>query len=288
MSYYPSHCDHIPPHDADPCEQEEFGRLRSVGFIRLDYSFDHSDAVAWHTGIATGQIISIPETNGQSPRASVVTGPPYGIRPGAILGYEFSATYYDPNFNSNCDFYNQLSRSLHYFFFYRTSSHLYITDVPVSIAPNRDIKNDLNADVVWEVDIRWISRQHPCGVATPDDVFEPSIHAPTHQTHTGGSIGTGGHTIGTYTGTDIIHPPVGLTGLTGISDIHVGIYTGTDVIQPPMGTTGSSSTADSATVEVGLSHTTSVYIDPKTAVIPTDIHDTTPIANSVTTPPPAG
>ena len=176
MSYYPSNCDPIATHDSDPCEETEFGRIRSAGFVKVGYTFNVNDASAWHTGIANGNIISIPETNGQAPKASVVTGPPYGIRPGTVLGYDFTATYLDPNFNSNCGFYNQISSSLNYRFFYRTSSHIYMTDVPVSVAPNRDVKNDLNAEVIWEVDIKWISKFFPCGTPTPDGVFEPSTH----------------------------------------------------------------------------------------------------------------
>ena len=59
-----------------------------------------------------------------------------------------------------------------YRFFYRTSSQVFITNVPVTIIPNTEVKNDLNAEVVWELDIKWIDNRFPCPVNTPDNVFD--------------------------------------------------------------------------------------------------------------------
>lgn len=212
MPYYPSLCETFIPHNPDPCEDREYGRIRSAGFIRAGFIFnttsttpDPTDTQEWINGITAGQIVIIPETNGDSPKASPVMGPRYGLHAGAVLGYDFEATYEDPNYNSNCSFYNQLIGNLNYSFFYRTSTHVYLTESPATIIPNRAIKNDLLDDIVWEVQVKWISNQFACGIAIPDSVFN---HAPYFYTlpSNGGGIVTGnthnynfGGTIGTLT-----------------------------------------------------------------------------------------
>ena len=175
MSYYPSACEQLEPHCTDPCESREYARLRSTGFIRMGYTFDPTSAAAWLAGIAAGQIVVIPETNGESPYASPRLGPPYGTHGDILLGYDFSARYEDPNYNCNCDFYNSIIGNLNYRFFYRTSSHVYITDTPATIVPNRDIANDLADEITWSIDVRWISRTFACGVPTPDGVFDIEV-----------------------------------------------------------------------------------------------------------------
>jgi hypothetical protein len=199
MSYYPSSCDSFIAHDPDPCEEREFGRIRSAGFIRTDYSFDSTSPAAWLTGITNGQIIVIPETNGEAGKGSPVIGPKYGPYAGAVLGYEFTATYEDPNYNSNCAFYNQLVGNLNYTFFYRTSSQVYLTAAPATIIPNRVVKNSLDDEVTWEVEVRWISKAFPCGAAIPDGVFDQAPYYYYMATITGGGSDPWKN-IGVYTG----------------------------------------------------------------------------------------
>jgi hypothetical protein len=199
MPYYPSSCATLVPHYPDPCEEREYGRIRSAGFIRTDYTFTVADPTAWLAGITGGQIIIIPETNGESPKGSPVIGPRYGYHMGAVLGYEFEASYEDPNYNSNCTFYNQLVGNLNYTFFYRTSANVYLTNAPVTIIPNRVVKNDLTEDVVWEVLVRWTSSQFPCGEAIPEGVFD---YAPYYYYE---AAPKGSPIFGTYTFSDDIY-----------------------------------------------------------------------------------
>jgi hypothetical protein len=176
MSYYPSVCTGLIAHYPIACDPREYGRIRSAGFIPVSYTFDIHDPAAWAAGVTTGHIIVIPETNGEASKASPILGPKYGSRADILLGYEFSAKYEDPNYNSNCAFYNQLVGNMNYTFFYRTSSHVYLSAAPVTIIPNRTVKNDLTDDVVWEVEVRWISREFPCGIALPDSVYEDAYY----------------------------------------------------------------------------------------------------------------
>ncbi|MBS1624567.1 MAG: hypothetical protein JST83_11140 [Bacteroidetes bacterium] len=203
MSYYsPSNCDRLPDHTASLCDEVEYGRIRSAGFILLDHTFDPTLTADWQYGVIHKKIIVIPETNGDSPKATPVMAPAYGLRPESLIGYEFTAHYTDPAFLTNCDFYNAAVGNMNYRFFYRTSSHVFITDVPCSITPNRDIKNDLTSEIVWEVDVKWLSKSFACGVPTPAGVFDTDIlnHLPPADGGGGGSIPGGGGGGGAPTG----------------------------------------------------------------------------------------
>lgn len=174
--YYPSNCDNlIPIHNCDPCESREYGRIRSAGFIHKDFMFadgDTENPVSWQTGITGGQILVIPETNGEMPEPGEKTGPGYGDTMESLLGYDFQARFNDPNFNSNCDFYNALVGNRNFRFFFRTSSKTFITPVPVTIIPKFSVANDLNAEVVWNVLVKWVSASFPCPFNTPEGIFD--------------------------------------------------------------------------------------------------------------------
>lgn len=171
--YYPSGCDSLYTHSCDPCEEREFGRVRSAGFIHKDFTFtDPSATTEWQSGMQSGAIIVIPETNGDIAKGAAKMGPGYGEIADTLLGYDFSAKINDPNFKSNCQFYNSMIGKRDYKFFYRTSSQVFITDVPVTIIPNTEVKNDLNAELVWELDIKWIHSSFPCPHDAPDSIFD--------------------------------------------------------------------------------------------------------------------
>ena len=176
VGYYPSNCDSaIPVHTCDPCETREYGRIRSAGFISKDFEFpggDTTNATAWNDAINAGTILVIPFTNGEMPEPSEKTGAGYGDTTETLLGYDFQAKFNDPNFISNCDFYNSLVGNRGFKFFFRTSSQTYISDKPVTIIPKFKVDNDLNAEVVWNVAVKWMSSQFPCPFNTPEHVFD--------------------------------------------------------------------------------------------------------------------
>ena len=173
--YYPASCDaEIPTHACDPCEDREFGRLRSAGFIHKDFEFANGDTEnpeEWKRGMESKQIIVIPDTNGEMPEPSEKVGAGYGDTVETLLGYDFTAKFNDPNFASNCDFYNAIVGNRNYKFFFRTSSKTYITPVTVTIIPKFSVANDMNAEVTWNVLVKWISNQFPCPFNTPEGIF---------------------------------------------------------------------------------------------------------------------
>src|ERR1043165_2054271 len=129
VGYYPGGCDvSIPVHACDPCEDREYGRIRSAGFIHKDFSFtDPTNELEWQTGINERKILVIPATNGEMSEPSEKTGPGYGDTTETLTGFDFTAKYADPNFKSNCDFYTSLVGNRNFLFFFRTSSQTFIT-----------------------------------------------------------------------------------------------------------------------------------------------------------------
>lgn len=174
--YYPSNCDlNIPPHTCDPCETTEYGVLRSAGFIHKDFAFtdgDTENVADWQQGILDEQILVIPATNGEMPAPSEILKQGYGDTAEILIGFDFTANFNDPNFASNCDFYNALVGNRNFKFFYRTQNKTYITDVPVTIIPKYAIQNDYNSVVEWNVGLKWKSKNHPCPFDTPEGIFQ--------------------------------------------------------------------------------------------------------------------
>lgn len=176
MGYYPSGCENeIPVHNCDPCEAREFGRIRSAGFIHKDFVFandDTTDVSEWERGIAANQIIVIPQTNGELSEPSEQVGAGYGDAVEQLLGYDFEAMFNDPNYSSNCDFYNAMIGKRNFKFFYRTSSKTHISPVTVTIIPKTKIDNELTSEVVWNVKLKWKASSFPCPIDTPAGVLE--------------------------------------------------------------------------------------------------------------------
>lgn len=174
-TYYPTTCNTAGDHNCDPCEAQEFGRIRSFGFIAKDYVFaddDPSNADNWTEGINNGSILIVPESNGEFPAPSPKMGPGYGQTVEQLLAYDFAAKVVDPNFASNCAFYNALKKNRNFKFFYRTSSQTYISTVSATIIPSYAIANDLTSTVVWTIDVKWQAGDFPCPFNTPETIFD--------------------------------------------------------------------------------------------------------------------
>ena len=178
--YYPDTCDNIVPiHVCDPCLDKEYGRVRAVAFVKGDYEFlDQTNLAEWEQAVQDGNVILIPKVHGALPEASEQLGPGYGDTTETLLGFEFSLTYYDPNYAENCDFYNQLKRSQDWKLMYKTSSKGHLTSKTVTVIPKAPIEDDLNAEVVWMVLVKWKDSDYACPFDFPSAVLECFIPVP--------------------------------------------------------------------------------------------------------------
>lgn len=175
--YYPSGCDDlVPEHVCDPCEEIEQGRIRSVAFIKTTFEFtDPSDPTEWQTGFASGDIILIPATKGTFDGGSEVEGPGYGDQVTRLQGYNFVLQYQDPNYKTNCVFYNTLKASRLYKAAYRTSSQIHLIDTTVQVVPKNPVTDDVNGEVVWDVLVKWAGKDLPCPYDAPPGIFDECV-----------------------------------------------------------------------------------------------------------------
>ena len=171
--YYPSGCEaEVGNHYCNPCDDPEYGRVRGTAFIAADFSFtDPSSATEWRNGILAKKIIIIPETNGTFDGGSEVEGPGYGDQASKLTGYNFSATYNDPNYKNNADFYNALKRSRSWKFAYKTATQVHLTQNTVSVIPKNPVTDDITAEVTWNVLVKWSEGDLPVPYDEPVGIF---------------------------------------------------------------------------------------------------------------------
>lgn len=160
----------------DPCLDEiELGRVRSIAFIHKDIfaavAANPTDANTWAQGIQDKKLFVIPETQGAFDGGSPNEVAGYGHVSTRVVGYEFVLSYKDPAYKANCGFYNSIKGSTKWHVAYATDTLTRISGKPVSIAPKSPIGDDDKSEVVWEVDVKWTEKDHPCPFETPDGIF---------------------------------------------------------------------------------------------------------------------
>lgn len=180
--YYPNSCaEEVPEHVCDPCEPKEFGKIRSFGFIDKSFAFENDDktnASEWLRGITEGLIKLVPNAHGELPEPTENLLPGYGDTEEELVNYSFVANVYDPNYSSNCDFYNKIKKARNnYYFVYRTSSKLHITEVPVLIIPKTQIQDDQKTLVDWKAVVKWTAADFPCPIEIPEGIFDACFTA---------------------------------------------------------------------------------------------------------------
>jgi hypothetical protein len=162
--YYPTNCDDfVPPHNCDPCLPKEYGRIRAVAFIKDSFTFlDPTSALEWEAGIQAGDIILLPKVHGTLADPTEKEGVGYGDVVSTVLGFDFVATYSDPNYSENCDFYNALKSAQNWKFMYKSSTKGHLTTSSVTVIPKPPIQDDLTTEVVWVVTVKWSAADHAC------------------------------------------------------------------------------------------------------------------------------
>jgi len=143
-------------HYCDPClSDREFARTRSGGFIKKAYLAtllaNPTDITLWQAGIASGDIIMIPETSGSYDPGNPQVLKGYGERKETYGPREQTLIINDPNYVANYAFYNNIGNQQDLVPFYRTSSLVHIFDTVASIVAKDTIADDIAGEVIWEV-----------------------------------------------------------------------------------------------------------------------------------------
>lgn len=175
MAYYPSGCDaELSDHICGTCSTE-LARIRRAAFINSSYYAtllaDPTDATLWTAGIATGEIIVLPEVQGEYDGGAAQMGQGYGDVEERVNSYLFTAEIMDPTYYGNRAFYNSLKNTRNFYFAFGSETVLHISDEPCTIIPTNPIANDLKTEVVWKAQVKWTSDNFPTESTTPDGVF---------------------------------------------------------------------------------------------------------------------
>lgn len=175
MAYYPSGCDaDLQDHVCGSCGIET-ARVRSAAYINKSFYptliADPENSAVWAAGINSGEIIIIPETQGEYDGGAAQMGQGYGSVEEKINAYLFTADVMDPNYAGNRAFYNSIYKSRNFHFAFATESILFISDEPCTVIPSNPVVNDLKAEVVWKAQIKWTSENFPTEHDIPDSVF---------------------------------------------------------------------------------------------------------------------
>jgi hypothetical protein len=175
--YYPGcETEEVPFYICDPCEEFENGRVRSVALITASYypilMANPTSTAVWKSGILSEDIIIIPKVSGTLDAPEPLTGKGYGDDIESNLGRNFTLAWSDPNFKSNCNFYNTIAgKNGVYHVAYRTSSQTSVSTVPVTPDARSPITENIEDNVEWLGSAKWRSRLQPCPFDTPDDIF---------------------------------------------------------------------------------------------------------------------
>lgn len=174
--YYPSStCGGvaIPAYSCNPCPAYEYGRVRSIAYVKNSYTFiDPTNSAEWTAAIASGDVIVVWKTQGAYDGGSTQELTGFGDSISVNGNTTHVLTYKDPNYTENCDFYNAIKGSSDYYIAFRTSSQVHFSNAPVTITPKNPIADDINSVVVWDVQVKWTNPDSPCPYTTPDGIFD--------------------------------------------------------------------------------------------------------------------
>ena len=174
--YYPdSNCGggEIPVYSCNPCPDYEYGRVRSVAYVKNTFSFtDPTSPAQWAAGILADDIIVVWQTKGLYDGG--VTAELVGFGDSITINGNttHTLTYDDPNYKENCDFYNAIKFSQEYYGVFRTSTQIHLTGAPITVTPKNPVADDINSVVTWNVTWKWTNPDSPCAFNTPAGIFD--------------------------------------------------------------------------------------------------------------------
>lgn len=172
--YYPSGCDPVlQDHFCDECGQLELGRVRSVAFIKNSFTFvNPSSAAEWQAGIASKDIIIIPQTNGSFDGGAPKEGASFGDQVFRTISYIYTLQFRDPNWKENRAFWNSITYSRSYSVAIRTETQILLSNSPVNFEVKTPVADDITSEVVWDITCKWQSQALPTIFDAPATIFD--------------------------------------------------------------------------------------------------------------------
>lgn len=168
MSYIDTYwmdCEAPAVYDSRPCLDFEFGKVRSVAFIRKRYLAtllaNAEVSSVWLSGMAAGSVIVLPFVSGSFDPGEPAALKGYGRRITTRGPRDQVLTFSDPAYMLNRPFYNKLQARMDYVMAFRSATVLHIADLPADLFAKNVIEEDLQSTVAWEVKATWRSTDLP-------------------------------------------------------------------------------------------------------------------------------
>jgi hypothetical protein len=165
QAYYLDCLQPVDTYNSDCCIPTEFGRVRSVAFIRKAYLQQilsiPNDLTKWQTGLANGSIAIIPFTTGtfDSGKPNKLKG--YGRRLSTHGCRDMQLAFSIPFSFSNYAFFNNLHRFTDLVPAFRTNTLLHICDSIADIVTDEKVEEDLETTLGWNIECAVRSKNLP-------------------------------------------------------------------------------------------------------------------------------
>jgi hypothetical protein len=152
-------------HDCPGGRVREFARTRRSGFIKESYyatiAADPTNLANWQAGIASGDIIILPETSGSYDPGEPKELKGFGERKSSYGPRTMKLNINDPDYYDNYHFYNEIVDRTNLVPFFVTSSLLHLFDTTASIKGKDPVADDLEEEVFWQVECEIVSKNLP-------------------------------------------------------------------------------------------------------------------------------
>ena len=152
-------------HDCPDGRIREFARVRSGALVRKSYLAtlltNPTSLQLWKNGIASGDIIILPETSGSYDPGEPKELKGYGDRKSSYGPRTMKLSIADPDYADNYAFYNEISTRTDLVPVFRTSSLIHIFDKTASIKAKDPVADDLEEEIVWLVECEVVSENLP-------------------------------------------------------------------------------------------------------------------------------
>lgn len=173
--YYPGCSLVIPDPTCSDCPEKELGRVRSIFLQKTSYTFtDITDPAEWDAAIQSRDVYVFPYTKGTFTMTEVLTQG-FGNVDEDVDSYECVLAVMEPNFASNCEYWNSMKAAHNYNVGWRSQTKIYKSDVAATIIPKFKIDDDLKSKVIWDLGFKFVQEGLPCPIDMPVGIFDRCI-----------------------------------------------------------------------------------------------------------------
>lgn len=177
----------VEQYNSDCCISTEFGRVRSVAFIRKAYLqqilSDPENETLWQAGIDSGEIVVLTYTTGTFDSGTPQRYKGYGRRLSTHGPRTMQLNFFIPTDKNNFSFFDDLNFRTDYVPAFKTGTWLHICTSPADIVTKEVVEEEVDSVVLWSVEctIRQQNIPSKCDASLLASVFTCSNITITHR-----------------------------------------------------------------------------------------------------------